>query len=60
MGIRILQVNSVSLFGKTNEEALNVLHGVLDRLTLLVCDGYDPNIVARTLHSDTLDGETFL
>lgn len=42
VGTRILQVNSISLLGKTHDEALKILHGVLDRMTLLVCHGYNP------------------
>ena len=37
-----IQVNSISLLGKTHDEALKILHGVLDRMTLLVCHGYNP------------------
>lgn len=39
------QVNAVSLLGHTHEEALQVLQGVLDRMTMLVCHGYDPSQV---------------
>ena len=42
VGMRILQINSISMLGKTHEEALKVLQGVLDRINLLVCHGYDP------------------
>ena len=41
-----LQVNSVSIIGMTHEEALKVLQCVLDRMSLLVCDGYDPSAVS--------------
>lgn len=44
------QVNSVSMLGKTHAEALQVLQGILDRINLLVCFGYDP--VARLDHND--------
>jgi len=43
VGMRILQINSISMLGKTHEEALKVLQGVLDRMNLLVCHGYDPS-----------------
>ena len=39
------QVNSVSVVGMTHEEALKALQCVLDRMSLLVCDGYDPSAV---------------
>ena len=42
VGMRILQVNSASMHGKTYDEALHVLQGVLDRINLLACFGYDP------------------
>lgn len=42
-----MQINSVSMLGKTRDDALKVLQGVLDRLNLLICDGYDPNAIAR-------------
>ena len=32
---------------KTYEEALKVLQGVLDRINLLVCHGFDPDLVAQ-------------
>ena len=33
------------MLGKTHAEALQVLQGVLDRINLLVCFGYDPTKV---------------
>lgn len=43
VGLRILQVNSLSMLGKTLDEALQMLHVVVDRMNLLVCHGYDPS-----------------
>ena len=43
VGTRILQINSISLIDVTYQEALKVQQSVLDRLHLMVCDGYDPN-----------------
>ena len=43
VGTRVLQLNSISLLGRTYEEALKVQQGVVDRLNLLVCHGYDPS-----------------
>ena len=37
------QVNSISMLGKTLAEAIRVFQGVLDRINLLVCSGYDPS-----------------
>ncbi len=45
VGTRILQVNSQSLLGKTHEEALLILHSVVDRMNLLCCHGYDPKLI---------------
>lgn len=52
VGIRILQINSVSLIGKTHQECLKVLQGILDRMTLLVCNGYDPLSLISFSNSD--------
>ena len=38
----------MSVFGKTNEEVLKMLQTVLDRLNMLICDGYDPETVSKT------------
>ena len=45
VGVRILQINSASMHGKTYDEAMHVLQGVLDRMNLLVCFGYDPKAI---------------
>ncbi|EDO33432.1 predicted protein, partial [Nematostella vectensis] len=42
VGQRILEVNGVSLLGATHLEAVRALRSMGDRVTLLVCDGYDP------------------
>ena len=36
-------MNSVSVLGKTLDEAKQTLQGVLDRMSLLVCHGYSPS-----------------
>ncbi|XP_076026548.1 protein scribble homolog isoform X3 [Genypterus blacodes] len=46
MGMRILEVNNHSLLGMTHTEAVRVLRAVGDSLTMLVCDGFDPQKVA--------------
>lgn len=38
------------MLGKTLAEALHVLQGVLDRINLLVCFGYDPTAVLEDHH----------
>lgn len=35
------------MLGKTLAEGLHVLQGVLDRINLLVCFGYDPVVVSH-------------
>ena len=60
VGTRILQVNSISMLGKTHADALKVLQGVLDRLCLLVCDGYDPEAVVFTPGEYYHDNTSFL
>ncbi|XP_062900805.1 protein scribble homolog isoform X5 [Mobula hypostoma] len=42
-GLRILEVNNQSLLGTTHSEAVRILRGVGDTLTVLVCDGFDPS-----------------
>jgi protein scribble len=44
IGQRILQINSQSLLGATHIEARQAFHEVIDRLSLLVCKGYDPSL----------------
>lgn len=41
MGLRLLEVNQHSLLGLTHGEAVQLLRGVGDSLTVLVCDGFD-------------------
>ncbi len=56
VGTRILQINSISLIEMTYQEALKVQQSVLDRLHLMVCDGYDPDKVEKddsAFHQET-------
>ncbi|XP_076617273.1 protein scribble homolog isoform X1 [Chaetodon auriga] len=46
VGMRILEVNNHSLLGMTHTEAVRVLRAVGDSLSMLVCDGFDPQKVA--------------
>ncbi|XP_021106354.1 protein scribble homolog isoform X3 [Heterocephalus glaber] len=41
VGLRLLEVNQQSLLGLTHAEAVQLLRGVGDTLTVLVCDGFD-------------------
>jgi len=41
VGLRLLEVNQQSLLGLTHGEAVRMLRGVGDTLTVLVCDGFD-------------------
>src|SRR5690606_22959115 len=47
-GMRIIEVNDVSLLGATHHEAVHALRNAGNRIVLLVCDGYDPSEVAAT------------
>ena len=55
VGMRILQINSASMHGKTYSESLHVLQGVLDRMNLLVCFGYDPKSLPPPEGEDELE-----
>ncbi|XP_017494658.1 PREDICTED: protein lap4-like, partial [Rhagoletis zephyria] len=41
-GMRIIEVNDVSLLGASHGEAVSSLRNTGNRIVLLVCDGYDP------------------
>lgn len=47
MGHRILEVNGVSLLGASHIEAVKALRSSSDKLTIIVCNGYDPQKVLR-------------
>lgn len=44
-GMRIIEVNDVSLLGASHAEAVSSLRNTGNRIVLLVCDGYDPDSV---------------
>lgn len=46
VGLRLLEVNQQSLLGLTHGEAVRLLRGVGDTLTVLVCDGFDTDAAA--------------
>ncbi|XP_051871988.1 protein scribble homolog [Pristis pectinata] len=54
-GLRILEVNNHSLLGMTHGEAVRILRGVGDTLTVLVCEGFDPS-AAPTLTVESSPG----
>ncbi|XP_071941513.1 protein scribble homolog isoform X5 [Antedon mediterranea] len=49
VGHRILEVNNQSLLGSSHTEAVRLLRGAGEVLTVLVCEGYDPDVVPPTL-----------
>ena len=46
-GMRIIEVNEVSLLGATHQEAVHALRNVGNKIVLLVCDGYEPSEVPK-------------
>ena len=47
--MRLLEVNGVSLLGATHQEAVNILRGAGNTITLVVCKGYDRNEAEQAL-----------
>ncbi|XP_070533887.1 protein scribble homolog isoform X17 [Ptychodera flava] len=47
IGLRILEVNNMSLLGATHAEAVRALRGAGEKLSMLVCNGFDPVKVAE-------------
>ncbi|XP_034935994.1 protein lap4 isoform X2 [Chelonus insularis] len=45
VGMRLLEVNGTSLLGATHQEAVNILRSSGNKITLVVCKGYDKNEV---------------
>ena len=45
----LFQVNGTSLLGATHLEAVRSLRAMGDKLSILVCDGYDPSTVPDIL-----------
>lgn len=64
-GMRIIEVNDVSLLGATHQDAVHALRNAGNRIKLLICDGYEPgesqlspssnNIQITPLISPTID-----
>ena len=47
VGHRILEVNNISLLGASHLDAVKALRSAPDRLTIIVCHGYDPRVVLK-------------
>jgi len=47
VGMRLLEVNGISLLGASHQEAVNCLRSAGDVMHLLICDGYDAVEVER-------------
>ena len=58
VGMRLLEVNGISLLGASHQEAVNSLRTSGDVIHLLVCDGYDAAEVERLLSEGKLFRET--
>ncbi|KAK2095193.1 hypothetical protein P7K49_026609 [Saguinus oedipus] len=58
VGLRLLEVNQQSLLGLTHSEAVQLLRGVGDTLTVLVCDGFDASTTAALEVSAPTPGTT--
>ncbi|KAI0216998.1 Scribble [Lamellibrachia satsuma] len=49
VGDRLLEINGQSLLGATYQEAVRVLRMAADPMTMLVCDGFSPSCIERSL-----------
>ncbi|CAH1400364.1 unnamed protein product [Nezara viridula] len=58
VGMRLLEVNGVSLLGKTHQDAVNTLRTAGMRINLIVCKGYDKAEVERLMSEGILSKET--
>ncbi|XP_069692497.1 protein lap4 isoform X4 [Periplaneta americana] len=58
VGMRLLEVNGVSLLGASHQEAVNVLRNSGNEITLVVCKGYDKAEVDRLLAEGKLSKES--
>ena len=53
VGDRLLEVSGQSLLGATYQEAVRVLRMAADPMVILVCDGFSPSIIERSLSNQT-------
>ncbi|KAK6167500.1 hypothetical protein SNE40_021512 [Patella caerulea] len=51
IGQRILEVNGQSLLGATHQEAVRALRSVGEKMSIMVCDGFDPTASTSELSS---------
>ena len=49
VGMRLLEVNGISLLGATHQEAVSALRNSGDKIRLIVCNGYDRTEVDRLI-----------
>ena len=49
VGQRILEVNNQSLLGAAHMDAVRALKNVQEKLTILVCDGFEPEELERSI-----------
>ncbi|XP_072158237.1 protein lap4 isoform X14 [Bemisia tabaci] len=57
VGMRLLEVNGISLLGATHQEAVNALRSAGQSLHLVVCKGYDKAEVERLVSEGKLNRE---
>jgi hypothetical protein len=58
VGMRLLEVNGVSLLGASHQEAVNALRNSGNEIKLVVCKGYDKSEVDRLLTEGKLSKES--
>ncbi|KAJ9582199.1 hypothetical protein L9F63_003465, partial [Diploptera punctata] len=58
VGMRLLEVNGVSLLGASHQEAVNVLRSSGNEIVLVVCKGYDKAEVDRLMAEGKLTKES--
>jgi protein scribble len=58
VGMRLLEVNDVSLLGVTHQEAVNCLRTAGQQIHMIVCKGYDKSEVERLVNEGKLRRES--
>lgn len=51
VGMRILEVNGVSLLGASHQEAVNALRAAGNEIQIIVCKGYDKSSLIHSIGS---------
>ena len=59
VGQRILEVNNQSLLGAAHMDAVRALKNVQEKLTILVCDGFEPEELERSIPISKSSEELF-